>query len=224
MNIFQRIWNFFFKPKEQPVISNPTPVAPTNPSMGGTQPKPEQGSTRFFDKNKKFLINSKVLELTKHFEGFEPIARDDGYGTPTIGYGRINYPDGRKVRNGDRCTEAEAQLWLMSDLFDEGAKYVRAFLKDEVENNLTDDEMAVWVDFTFNRGAGRFRDYIAGYLNQGNKTGALASLVTVNTAAGRYSLGLDRRRWAERYILEGKDWKIFKDLNTFVAFKNRGYK
>lgn len=200
----------------EPVVKDP--VTPVDP------PVEKPGTTKYFDKNGKLLINAKVLALTKHFEGFEPIARDDGYGTPTIGYGRIKYPDGTKVKNGDKCSEADASSWLLYDLFDEGAKYVRAFLKDDIENALSEDEFSVWVDLTFNRGAGRFRDYITPYLNKGDTAGALKSLVTINTAAGQYSLGLDRRRWAERAILEGKDWTPFQDIKWFREFRSRGYK
>jgi len=188
------------------------------------KPAVPSGGKVFFDKNGKFLINEKVLELTKHFEGFEPVARDDGYGTSTIGFGRIINSDGSKVRNGQTCTLEQAEQWLLDDLYGEGGKYVRAFLNDDIETRLSNDEFSVWVDLTFNRGCGRFRDYIAKFLNAGDKQGAINSLVTINTAGGKYSLGLDRRRWAERAILEGKDWAPFKSIEWFKGFVSRGYK
>lgn len=181
----------------------------------------------YSDNSGKFLINDKVLALTKHFEGLVLVAEDDGYGTPTVGYGRIKYPDGRKVRNGDKCTEGEAEAWLLHDLYDEGGKYVRAFLKDEIENRLTPDQFSVWVDLCFNRGCGRFRDHIAPLLNAGKfDTAAIALTETLElkTAGGAYNLGLDRRRWAERYVLEGKDWTVFKSLAYFKQFKANGYR
>lgn len=185
---------------------------------------PPQDSKRFFDKNGKFLINAKGLELCKHFEGFEPIARDDGFGTATIGYGRIINSDGSKVRNGEKCTLAQAEQWLLDDLYGEGAKYVRSFLNDEIESQLTDDEFSALVDFTFNRGAGRFRDYVVPYLNKGDKAGAIKSLLTVVSAGSqKYVLGLDRRRWAEKMLFEGKDPTPFYDIAWFKKFKERGY-
>jgi lysozyme len=197
------------------------PVVPIKPV-----PPKDDKSDWILDKNGKLLITRKVLELTKHFEGLELIAKDDGYGTPTVGYGRIKYPDGTKVRNGDKCTEKQAEEWLVHDLYEEGAKYVRAFLIDDVEPDLTDDEFSVWVDLTFNRGAGRFREYIAPHLNKRDKHQAKTALVGegLTRAAGRYSLGLDRRRWAERQILEGGDWKVFNNIAAFQKFKENGYR
>lgn len=182
----------------------------------------------YSDRAGKFLINGKVLALTKHFEGFEPIARDDGYGTPTIGYGRITWPDGRKVRNGEKITEQEASVALLHDLETEGSKYVRAFLRDDVENALSGDEFSVLVDLCFNRGCGRLREFIVPLLNAGASKDRIAAAISdtkqLHYAAGRYSLGLHRRRWAERRVWEGKDWHEFDTVAKFKAFVARGFK
>jgi lysozyme len=215
---------FNFKKEEQLVET--IKAKPEEKQPPKEQPK-DTGGKRYLDKNGKLLITAKVLELTKHFEGLELVARDDGYGTPTIGYGRIKYEDGRKVRNGDRCTESQAEAWLLHDLYEEGAKYVRAFLKDDVEEELDDDAFSVWVDLTFNRGAGRFREFIAPHLNLRDNHQAKTALVmglNLNTAGGKYSLGLDRRRWAERLILDGEDWKRFASIDAFKKFKAGGYR
>lgn len=180
----------------------------------------------FFDKNGKFLINQKGLDLVKHFEGLYLEAYQDSVGVWTIAYGRINYPDGKKVRKGDRCTQAQADQWLLEDLYAEGAKYVRAFLDDSVESELSADQFSALVGFTFNRGAGRFRDYVAGHLNKRDFTQAIDSLVKVNWAGAdrKYLLGLDRRRWAEKYLFEGRDWRAFDTVGKFKQFKDRGYR
>lgn len=202
---------------EKPVVKPAEPAEPLKPA-----PKSEE---TYSDNAGKFLINGVGLALCKHFEGFEPIARDDGFGTSTIAYGRIVYPDGRKVRDGERCTETEASVWLLHDLYAEGAKYVRSFLRDDIENALNENEFSALVDFTFNRGAGRFRDYVAPFLNKGDKAGAMASLLTVVSAGSqKYVLGLDRRRWAEKMLFEGKDPTPFYSIEWFKAFKARGYK
>lgn len=183
------------------------------------------GTARILDPNGKVLTTQLVRELTKHFEGLVLVATDDGYGTPTYGYGRILHPDGSKVRNGDDCTEMQAEEWLDDDFYGEGMRYVRAFLNDDVEAEMSDSELAVWGDITFNRGCGRFREYLAPLLNARNRAGAMKVMVSTPfvTAAGRYSLGLDRRRWAERFILEGKDWHALDTIAKFQAFKERGY-
>lgn len=190
------------------------------------QPKETGGNIKHSDNSGKFLINSSGLAQQKHFEGLYLKAYLDSVGVPTIAYGRIKYPDGRKVRLGDTCTEHEAEAWLLYDLYSEGAKYVRAFLNDDVENELNENQFSALVGFTFNRGAGRFRDYVAPFINKRDFKGAMDSLVKVNYAGAdrRYLLGLDRRRWAERYLFEGKDWRAFDTVAKFNAFKARGYK
>lgn len=201
-------------PKEPP---KPEPVKPA--------PK-EEGNIKYSDNSGKFLINSDGLAQQKHFEGLYLKAYLDSVGVPTIGYGRIKYPDGRKVKLGDTCTEHEAEIWLLDDLYGEGAKYVRAFLNDDVEKELNEDQFSALVGFTFNRGAGRFRDYVAPFINRRDFKGAMESLVKVNYAGAdrKYLLGLDRRRWAERYQFEGKDWRAFDNIAKFRAFRDRGYR
>jgi lysozyme len=198
---------------EKPVIIPEKPAVVT--------PFPQ---TKYSDNSGRFLINGSGLEMAKHFESFFPKAYVDPVGVVTIAYGRIIYPNGKKVKMGDTCTQSEADAWLLEDLYGEGAKYVRSMLTNEDE--LNENEFSACVDFTFNRGAGRFRDYIAPYLNKGDKKGAMKSLLTVNWAGSqrKYLLGLDRRRWAEKYLFEGKDWSPFKSISWFKAFKAKGYK
>jgi lysozyme len=45
-------------------------------------------------------------------EGFELEAYRDSKGIPTIGIGTIKYPDGVKVKMGDKCTEEQAYFYL----------------------------------------------------------------------------------------------------------------
>ena len=202
-------------------IAKPGPDTPPSPVE-----KPPQGGKRHLDKNGKLIINQEGLEQAKHFEGCYLKAYIDPVGVPTIGYGRIVYPDGRKVRMGDTCTQAQADAWLIEDLYGEGAKYVRAFLDDSVERELSDDQFSALCSFTFNRGAGRFRDYVAVFLNRRDFTGAINSLVSINWAGAdrKYLLGLDRRRWAERLLWEGKDWRAVDTVKKFQDFKARGYR
>lgn len=213
--------------KKEQLSSPPEPPVPQVPPQK-EPPKPQDpvNPTRHLDKNGQTLITLKVLEILKHFESLVLVARDDGYGTPTIGYGRIVYPDGRKVRNGDRCTEAQATEWLLWDIYDKSARYVRGALLDDVENAMSDDEISIWIDLAFNRGGTRFRESMAPMLNRRDRAAALKALVgpTFTSAGGGYSLGLDRRRWCERYVLEGKDHTEFFSLAKFRAFKERGYR
>lgn len=170
-------------------------------------------------------FNQAGLEQVKHFEGCYLKAYQDSVGVWTLGFGRIRYPNGTKVKKGDTCTQAEADKWLLEDIKNEAEKYVRLYLNNE--DQLNDNEYSALVGFTFNRGAGRFRDFVAPYLNKGNKAAAMKSLLSVNWAGlktRKYLLGLDRRRWAEKYLFEGKDWTPFKSIAYFKKFKANGYR
>lgn len=185
----------------------------------------EEGPVENVYKNKAglFIINQQGFEQVKHFEGCYLKAYVDPVGVATIGFGRITNSDGSKVKIGQTCTQADADAWLLEDLEGEGAKYVRAFLTNE--DALNDNEFSACVGFTFNRGAGRFREYIAPFLNKGDKAGAMESLVTVNWAGRerKYLLGLDRRRWAEKLLFEGKNWRDVDSVQKFKEFiTNKG--
>lgn len=165
------------------------------------------------------LITRDGLEMCKHFEGLFLDAYKDPVNVITIGYGRIRYPDGTKVQMGDKCTEQEAEAWLLEDLQNEGAKYVRAFYKNW--GSLPLHVFSAYVDFTFNRGAGRFRDGPAVYLNREDHTGAVKSLLAYDWAGKPPKVleGLARRRHAEKLMIDGGDWRDVSTLAKFRAFK-----
>jgi len=179
------------------------------------------------DLDKKFIINEAGLELVKHFESLFLNSYIDPIGVPTIGYGKIRFRDGSKVELGQTCTKEQAEKWLIEDLEDEGAKYVRYYLNDKQEYELNQNQFSSLVSFTFNRGAGRFRDYIAPFINKNDISGAMTALCSLNWAVENgqkiYFLGLHRRRWAERYLFEGKDWRAFDTVAKFKAFKDNNY-
>lgn len=194
----------------------------------GFEPPPlkDIGQEFYLDKNGKLLVNREGLLLIQHFEGCYLKAYRDSVGVPTIAWGRIVYPDGRKVQVGDTCTQAQADAWLLEDIYLEGAKYVRAYLDDSVETELNSNQFSSLAGFTYNRGAGRFRDYVASFINNRKFPQAMDSLVKINFAGPNreYLLGLDRRRWAEKYLFEGHDWRAFDTVAKFKAFKANGYK
>lgn len=203
------------RPEESP--QSPQPEAPK-----------QSGGKRYLDKQGRLLINEAGMQLVKAFEGYYPKAYVDPVGVITIGWGTIMYPNGKKVQKGDSCTEAEATEWLMHDLWDDGAKYVRSFTDDSVEAELNENQFSALVSLTYNRGGGRFRDFIAPHLNKRDFTQTLTAIKSLNWAISngerKYLLGLDRRRWAEAYLFMGRDWRAFDTIAEFTAFKARGYK
>ena len=203
----------------------------TKPVEKPVEVKPVEGKEpgkRHLDAQGRLLITDEGLDLLTHFEGFHDKAYVDPVGVITIGWGTIKYPDGRKVKIGETCTREQAREWMFVDIWDDGAKYVRLFTVDAVENALTDRQFSALTSLTFNRGAGRFRDFISPYLNKGDMGGTLLAIKSLNWAIKdgqkTYLLGLDRRRWAEAYMFQGRDWREFDTVAKFQAFKNRGYK
>lgn len=57
-------------------------------------------------------ISQNCLDIIKKWEGYKTDAYLDPVGIPTIGYGTIRYPDGRKVRLGEKATQAQAEAFL----------------------------------------------------------------------------------------------------------------
>ena len=56
-------------------------------------------------------ISNNGLNLIKQFEGLKLNAYDDGVGVWTIGYGTIKYPNGVRVKHGDKITQAQANQY-----------------------------------------------------------------------------------------------------------------
>lgn len=162
-------------------------------------------------------ISKEGLALIQHFEGCYLHAYLDSVKVPTIAWGRIVYPDGTKVKMGDTCTQEQADEWLRQDVESEAAKYMRAWVKEP----LTQYEFDALVSFCYNRGAGRLKQVITK-----PRSMWMQLLVEYNWAGSdhRYLLGLDRRRWAERYMYERKGWECFKDQKFFEHFKSKGYR
>lgn len=56
------------------------------------------------------------FDLVEHFEGLKLQAYQDQAGIWTIGYGTTHYPDGTPVKDGDTCTQEEAQQYLLAHI------------------------------------------------------------------------------------------------------------
>lgn len=164
-----------------------------------------------------YSITPPGLELIKHFEGCDLEAYIDPVGVPTIGYGRIVYPDGTKVRLGDDCTQDQADAWLLEDVENKAAKYVRN-LKIVRNNLILWNQFDALVSFTFNRGAGRLRQLME---IPAEDLGDIANnLLSFNWAGKDKKVleGLERRRYAEKFMFEGRNWKPLKDSKNWRKF------
>lgn len=150
-----------------------------------------------------FLINACGLALVKYYEGLYLKSYQDSVDVWTIGYGRIYYDRARTkpVGPNETCTLEQAEKWLLEDLEDDGAHFVRSWKK-----GLNEDQFSALTSFCFNRGAGRLRQLLA-------MPGDIATNMLAFDWAGRESnklLGLQRRRRSESALFNGLDWTIYK--------------
>jgi len=225
------LFNKIFGSKKEGTI----PQKPSDLPEGNTG-KPVESvltSSRYFDVNWQFLINQEGLKLVQHFEACFLHAYLDSVKVPTIGWGRIRYSNGQKVKMGDVCTQAQADQWLLDDLYEEGAKFIRSMT--ETEDYLSDDQFSALMSFTYNRGCGRYDQklddlcdaYLKDKVLDAEENAEICKVIATYNYAGsppKYLLGLDRRRWAEIRLFQGRDWREFDTVAKFTAFKNRGYK
>lgn len=154
-------------------------------------------------------FNERGLELIKHFEScLEPVGNgmyraypDPGYGwkVPTIGWGTIAYPDGTKVKRGDKISQQYADELLAWET-DEKADGIR----DLVKVKLNDDQFSALVSFAYNAGLGNFRDStLLRKLNAGDTVGASMEFPKWVYSNDKVLLGLKRRRLSEQRLFTG---------------------
>jgi lysozyme len=138
-------------------------------------------------------INAAGLALLKDFEKLVLTASDDGYGTPTMGYGHT----GKDVKLGMTITPAIADALLAEDLVIPQATVAR-----NVTVPINDNQFSALVCFAFNEGSGSFlSSTLLKNLNAGWYGSVPAQLARWNKAkvdgVERVSSGLTRRRAAE---------------------------
>lgn len=152
------------------------------------------------------VVNERGLELIKHFEScLEPIGNGmyaaypdpaHGWSVPTIGWGTIRYPDGQKVKRGDKISRQYADELLEWEV-GEKAQGVRNLVKVKLNN----DQFSALVSFAYNVGLGNLgKSTLLRKLNDGDFVGASAEFPRWNKAGGRELIGLTRRRVSEQRL------------------------
>lgn len=110
----------------------------------------------------------------------------------TIGYGHT-----RNVKQGDKCTEAQATTWLHEDLFDAEAAV------NQVAVPLSQFQFDALVSFVFNVGSGNFaKSTLLRKLNAGDYDGAADEFPRWNKSGGRELNGLTARRADEKDLFQ----------------------
>ncbi len=138
-------------------------------------------------------ISNNGLNLIKQFEGLRLAAYDDGAGVWTIGYGTIKYPNGVRVKHGDKITQAQADQYIANDV----ATFERA-VNMLVNVPLNQNQFDALVSFTYNLGATNLSaSTLLKKLNSKDYNGAAGEFQKWNKAGGKVMTGLVRRRKAE---------------------------
>lgn len=143
-------------------------------------------------------VNKAGLDLVKSFEGLSLKAYPDPIKIPTIGYGTIMYPNGKRVTLQDPdITEQQALEYLQHEV-DQKAASVEKMCKVP----LNDNEFAALTSFAYNVGVAALQgSTLMKLLNAGSDRSAVADqFLRWNKAGGKELSGLTRRRQAERSL------------------------
>jgi len=137
--------------------------------------------------------SSDGLHLTEGFESCRLVAYQDSKGVWTIGWGHT-----RGVQEGDTCTQAQADAWLLEDV-QEAVDAVNRL----VTVALTQHQFDALVDFCFNAGQGNFASStMLRMVNAGDEAGADQQFARWDMCGGVHLYGLARRRAGEAELFE----------------------
>ena len=141
-------------------------------------------------------MKTKDLNIIKEFEGLRLSAYDDSVGIQTIGYGTTRYPNGNKVKRGDKITLEQAEQYLRHDLtkFEDDVNSL-------VKVPLTQNQFDALTSLVYNIGSGAFsKSTLLKKLNAKDYKGAADQFLVWNKAGGRTLQGLVNRRTKERQL------------------------
>jgi lysozyme len=145
-----------------------------------------------------------AIDIIKEFEGLRLSAYlDPRPKNPiwTIGWGSISYPNGKAVKHGDTCTEAQANEYMLYEVKKKAAE-IEPLLKVKVSN----EQFCAMLSFAYNVGTDIDSDELAEGLgdstllkcvNRGDFAAAALEFPKWNKAEGKVLPGLVRRRKIE---------------------------
>lgn len=138
------------------------------------------------------------VQLIKKFEGCELTAYRCSANVLTIAYGRI-----KEVKEGDTCTQEQAEEWLTEELLE-----YESYVNDMVEVSLLQNQFDALVSWVYNLGPSNLKSStLLKVLNSGEYKSVPEQIKRWNKAGGKVLEGLTRRRQAEALLFEGKEWK-----------------
>ena len=140
--------------------------------------------------------SSNGTALIREFEGFMASAYLCPAKVWTIGIGTTVYPNGAKVKKGDKCTQDQALEYLQHDL-----KSFEKTVNDSVKVPLSQNQFDALVSLTYNIGSAAFKNStLLKKLNAKDYAGAADQFPRWNKGGGKVLKGLVRRRDAERAL------------------------
>lgn len=150
----------------------------------------ERGTTGQYD------ISDFGYSIIREFEGFREKAYKDTGGVWTIGYGTIKYPNGMPVKQGDTCTQSQAESWLKND-----CKWVDACLDKYVKITVNQNQFDALASFVYNIGESQFRSStLLEKLNTGDFSAAATNFDRWVYDNGKKIKGLINRREKEKAL------------------------
>lgn len=109
-----------------------------------------------------------ALNLIKKWEGLYLDAYLDPVGIPTIGYGTVQYPDGKMVKLGDKITREQAEEYLRNK-----CDFIQITIKDWLPLSINQNQLDAIISFCYNLGVGAFgTSTLRIKLNRGDIQGA----------------------------------------------------
>lgn len=174
------------------ILALDMPATEQPPPVGGPAPAPVPLPLPTTSRNMRPAVT-----IIKEFEGFFSKAYRDPVNIPTIGWGTIQYPDGRKVQMGDTCSASQAEEWLLFEM-----KEKSGAIEKMIKVSVTDNEFCALTSFAYNCGTGAFQG--STMLRKLNGGAIRADVATEFDkwvyAGGRKLNGLIRRRTAEKQL------------------------
>jgi lysozyme len=139
-------------------------------------------------------LNQAGIDLMHEFEGLKLEAYLCPANVPTIGYGNTFYPDGKKVKLGDKITKEQADT-LFLGIAEDFAKRVRGLLKKDLNEN----QFSALVCLAYNIGVANLnKSTLLKKVNVNPLDSTInAEFLKWNKAGGKVLAGLTRRREAE---------------------------
>ncbi|MEG0906995.1 MAG: glycoside hydrolase family protein [Cellulosilyticaceae bacterium] len=144
----------------------------------------------------KYSLSDNGMKLLEQFEGLRLEAYLDSASIATIGFGSIRYPNGNKVKLGDKITKAQAKEYKLHDL-----KEFESTVNTSVKVPLTQNQYDALVSLSYNIGSSAFKNStLLKKLNNGDYKGAAEQFLVWNKVNSKKVQGLVNRREAERNL------------------------